>query len=122
MSNIPPEVANNPTLLRLYHKQQEHSGLQALKEATERMLSKADKLAEQSTMMADGGKAIGEVLQHWAYVQSILGRIKEHAVNTDDDEEPEPLPMMVRLAYTGEGKAQQQAAREVTPRKTPRKQ
>lgn len=53
---IPAEVANNPALLRLFHKQQEHSGLQALKEATEQMLSKADTLAEQSNMMADGGE------------------------------------------------------------------
>lgn len=56
MSNLPPEVANNPALLRLYHKQQEYSGLQALKEATESMLAKADTLAEQSNMMADGGE------------------------------------------------------------------
>ncbi|BEI81328.1 hypothetical protein CcaverHIS002_0204880 [Cutaneotrichosporon cavernicola] len=116
MSNLPPEVANNPTLLKLYHKQQEHSGLQALKEATEGMLAKADKLAEQSNMMADGGEAIGAVLRHWTYVQSILDKMKQYAVTTED-EEPEPLPPMVRLAYTGEGEAQQLAARQQTPRK-----
>lgn len=79
-AQLPPEIANNPALLRLYHKQQEYSGLQALKEATEGMLSKADLLAEQSNMMADGGEGgcgairgklcllpmIGKKLSFWA--------------------------------------------------------
>lgn len=55
-ANLPPDIANNPALLRLYHKQQEYSGLQALKEATEGMLAKADRLADQSNMVADGGE------------------------------------------------------------------
>ncbi|CAK9786459.1 unnamed protein product [Cutaneotrichosporon oleaginosum] len=118
MTTLPPEVANNPALLRLYHKQQEYSGLQALKEATEGMLSKANTLAEQSNMMADGGEAIGRVLQHWTYVQHILDQMKRYA-DTGEDEQPEPLPQMVRLAYTGEGEAVQQAAKEAA---TPRKQ
>ncbi len=42
----------------------------------------------------------------------------EKYADTGEEEDPEPLPQMVRLAYTGEGEATQQAAREAaTPSK-----
>jgi len=51
-SNLPP------SLQILYQKQQEYSGLQALKEASGEMVSRVEKLAEMSHIMADGGEGL----------------------------------------------------------------
>lgn len=40
----------------LLHKQQEHAGLQALREASATLLARVEKLAEMSNVMADGGE------------------------------------------------------------------
>jgi hypothetical protein len=77
-----------PSLQNLLHKQQEHAGLQALKEASATMLERVEKLAEMSNVMADGGEggratfrswkhmliciAVGNVLRNWPHVFSIL--------------------------------------------------
>ena len=50
VSNLPPSYQ---TLLQ---KQQEHAGLQALKEASGDMVRRVEKLAEMSNVMADGGE------------------------------------------------------------------
>jgi DASH complex subunit DAD2 len=40
----------------LLQKQQEHAGLQALREASAGLLEKVEKLSEMSNIMADGGE------------------------------------------------------------------
>jgi DASH complex subunit DAD2 len=46
----------SPSLQILWQKQQEYSGLQALKEASGDMVARVEKLAEMSHIMADGGE------------------------------------------------------------------
>ena len=53
-SIVPPNLT--PSLQILLQKQQEHAGLQALKEASGSLLARVDKLAESSAVMADGGE------------------------------------------------------------------
>lgn len=69
-SSIPPTIQAlaqqagvqlTPTQLRLLEKQQEHAGLQALKEASGNLLEKVEELARMGNVMADGGE--GEL--HW---------------------------------------------------------
>lgn len=64
-SSVPPTIqalaqqANTqltPTQLRLLEKQQEHAGLQALKEASGNLLEKVEELAKMGNVMADGGE------------------------------------------------------------------
>lgn len=45
-----------PSQLMLYHKQQEHAGLQALLEASKVLVERAEHLGEMSNVMADGGE------------------------------------------------------------------
>jgi hypothetical protein len=45
-----------PSLQTLLQKQQEHAGLQALREASAELLARVEKLAEMSNVMADGGE------------------------------------------------------------------
>ena len=45
-----------PSLQILYQKQQEHAGLQALRESSAELLERVEKLAEMSHVMADGGE------------------------------------------------------------------
>ena len=45
-----------PSYQTLLQKQQEHAGLQALKEASGDMVRRVEKLAEMSSVMADGGE------------------------------------------------------------------
>lgn len=91
-----------PSLQTLLQKQQEHAGLQALREASAELLARVEKLAEMSNIMADGGEggsprvwctftitrsmlkdvAIGDVLKNWPHVFSILnlfGGFRERA-------------------------------------------
>lgn len=51
----------------LLQKQQEHAGLQALREASAGLLERVEKLAEMSNVMADGGE--GE-----CFVKCLLSR------------------------------------------------
>lgn len=46
----------SPSYQILYQKQQEHAGLQALRETSANLLEKVEKLAEMSNIMADGGE------------------------------------------------------------------
>lgn len=64
-SSIPPTIQAlaqqagaqlTPTQLRLLEKQQEHAGLQALKEASGNLLEKVEELAKMGNVMADGGE------------------------------------------------------------------
>ncbi|KAK4685348.1 hypothetical protein P7C73_g4799, partial [Tremellales sp. Uapishka_1] len=50
--NLPPSLQN------LYHKQQEHAGLQALREASALLVERVEKLAQMSNIMADGGEGV----------------------------------------------------------------
>ena len=52
---LPPNLP--PSYHVLLQKQQEHAGLQALKEASAEMLQRVEKLAEMSNVMADGGES-----------------------------------------------------------------
>lgn len=47
-----------PSQQMLYQKQQEHSGLQALLEASSQLVQRIEKLAEMSNVMADGGEGM----------------------------------------------------------------
>ena len=47
-----------PSLQILYQKQQEHAGLQALRESSAELLERVEKLAEMSHVMADGGEGV----------------------------------------------------------------
>ncbi|RSH87320.1 hypothetical protein EHS25_003229 [Saitozyma podzolica] len=100
-----------PSLQTLLQKQQEHAGLQALREASAELLARVEKLAEMSNVMADGGEAIGDVLKNWPHVFSILNLFEQPSVPTspggtplprEDDEPDEPLPQLVRLHYNVE--------------------
>ncbi|WWD17239.1 hypothetical protein CI109_101677 [Kwoniella shandongensis] len=96
-----------PSLQILYQKQQEYAGLQALREASADLLSRVEKLAEMSHIMADGGEAVGGVLRNWPHIFSVLNLFDKPAENraetSQDEEEPqEPLPVLVRLPYGGE--------------------
>ncbi|ORY21107.1 DASH complex subunit Dad2-domain-containing protein [Naematelia encephala] len=99
-----------PSLQILLQKQQEHAGLQALKESSAELLQRVEKLAEMSNIMADGGEAIGAVLKNWPHVFSVLNLFDKPpsppsspSRTTDrlDEEPPEPLPQLVRLPYGG---------------------
>lgn len=45
-----------PSQMMLYQKQQEHAGLQALRQASAQLVERAEKLGEMSNVMADGGE------------------------------------------------------------------
>lgn len=88
MAQIPANLP--PSLQLLLQKQQEHSGLQALREASGDLVKRVEKLAESTNVMADGGKgkclpspvpkltpAIGDVMQNWSYVWTILEQLRE---------------------------------------------
>lgn len=53
---LAPGAPLPPSLQMLYQKQQEYAALQALKEASEALVTRADRLAEMSTTMAEGGE------------------------------------------------------------------
>ena len=54
---LPASITSLPPSLQvLLQKQQEHAGLQALREASAEMLQRVEKLAEMSSVMADGGE------------------------------------------------------------------
>jgi DASH complex subunit DAD2 len=55
-SSILPSQNLTPSFQILLQKQQEHAGLQALREASAEMLARVEKLAEMSNVMADGGE------------------------------------------------------------------
>lgn len=59
-----------PSLQLLLQKQQEHSGLQALREASGDLVKRVEQLAESTNVMADGGKGAYLVsvsaVQAWA--------------------------------------------------------
>jgi hypothetical protein len=94
----------SPSYQILFQKQQEHAGLQALRETSANLLEKVEKLAEMSNIMADGGEgefrgsqlmspqrqasssitieaddtAVGAVLRNWPHVFSILNLFGEY--------------------------------------------
>jgi DASH complex subunit DAD2 len=83
-SHVPPSLAHiegidqlTPTQVRLLEKQQEYHGLVELKKASLNMLGKMEDLARMSSVMADGGEAIGSVLRNWPHVFSILNLFRE---------------------------------------------
>lgn len=95
MSRPSIEMNLPPSLLNFYQKQQEYAGLQALREASADLVARAEKLAEMSNIMADGGEgkrfwwsmmedhylnciAIGGVLRNWPHVFSILSLFSKH--------------------------------------------
>ncbi|OWT41964.1 DASH complex subunit DAD2 [Cryptococcus neoformans Tu401-1] len=108
MSRPSIEMNLPPSLLNFYQKQQEYAGLQALREASADLVARAEKLAEMSNIMADGGEAIGGVLRNWPHVFSILSLFTAQMEKSpgdrsrQEDEDEEPLPCLVRLAYGGE--------------------
>lgn len=91
-SQIPPSLAHvegidqlTPSQVRLLEKQQEYHGLVELRRASLNMLEKMEELARMSSVMGDGGEAIGSVLRNWPHVFSILNlfrkssRLRDHA-------------------------------------------
>ncbi|WWC62038.1 uncharacterized protein I303_104626 [Kwoniella dejecticola CBS 10117] len=110
MSTGRPSQPNLPPSLQiLYQKQQEYAGLQALREASSELVGRVEKLAEMSNIMADGGEAVGGVLRNWPHVFSILNLFAQQQADTsqanipeEEQEEQEPLPVLVRLPYGGE--------------------
>jgi hypothetical protein len=77
-SHIPPSLAHvegidqlTASQVRLLEKQQEYHGLQELRRASATMLER------MSSVMADGGAAIGSVLRNWPHVFSILSLFRE---------------------------------------------
>lgn len=60
MAQIPANLP--PSLQLLLQKQQEHSGLQALREASGDLVKRVEKLAESTNVMADGGKGTSACL------------------------------------------------------------
>ncbi|WWC89261.1 uncharacterized protein L201_004182 [Kwoniella dendrophila CBS 6074] len=110
MESRPSQPNLPPSLQILYQKQQEYAGLQALREASAELVQRVEKLAEQSNIMADGGEAVGGVLRNWPHVFSILNLFAQQQAEAlsnqsrqeDEQEEQEPLPVLVRLPYGGE--------------------
>ncbi|WWC70055.1 uncharacterized protein I206_104000 [Kwoniella pini CBS 10737] len=110
MSTARPVQPNLPPSLQiLYQKQQEYAGLQALREASSELVGRVEKLAEMSNIMADGGEAVGGVLRNWPHVFSILNLFAQQQSETsqtnipeEEQDEQEPLPVLVRLPYGGE--------------------
>jgi hypothetical protein len=83
-SHIPPSLAHvegidqlTASQVRLLEKQQEYHGLQELRRASATMLERMEELARMSSVMADGGAAIGSVLRNWPHVFSILSLFRE---------------------------------------------
>ncbi|KAJ9105188.1 hypothetical protein QFC19_003648 [Naganishia cerealis] len=120
-SHIPPSLAHiegidqlTPTQVRLLEKQQEYHGLVELKKASLNMLEKMEDLARMSSVMADGGEAIGSVLRNWPHVFSILNLFpavqapKPNNVQEDDepDAKAESIPPLVRIPFTQMADAQ----------------
>jgi DASH complex subunit DAD2 len=52
----PPATNLTPSLQTLLAKQQEHAGLQALREASANLVEKVEELAKMGNIMADGGE------------------------------------------------------------------
>jgi DASH complex subunit DAD2 len=95
-SQIPPSLAHvegidqlTPSQVRLLEKQQEYHGLLELRRASLSMLERMEELARMSSVMADGGEAIGSVLRNWPHVFSILNLFREFSC----------LPFLVRSTY-----------------------
>lgn len=61
-----------PSLQVLLQKQQERAGLQALREASAGLVERAEKLAEQSNVMADGGE--GWLSFTWTAETELIGK------------------------------------------------
>ncbi|KAJ9112172.1 hypothetical protein QFC20_002353 [Naganishia adeliensis] len=114
-SQIPPSLAHvegidqlTPSHVRLLEKQQEYHGLLELRRASLSMLERMEELARMSSVMADGGEAIGSVLRNWPHVFSILNLFPAMQAPTtkpsQDDDEPESkaqsIPPLVRIPYT----------------------
>lgn len=83
-SQIPPSLAHiegidqlTPSQVRLLEKQQEYHGLLELRRASQSMLERMEELARMSSVMADGGEAIGSVLRNWPHVFSILNLFRK---------------------------------------------
>jgi len=58
-TSLPASVTSLPPSLQiLLQKQQEHAGLEALREASAELLERVEKLAEMSNVMADGGEGV----------------------------------------------------------------
>lgn len=83
-SHIPPSLAHvegidqlTASQVRLLEKQQEYHGLQELRRASATMLERMEEIARMSSVMADGGAAIGSVLRNWPHVFSILNLFRE---------------------------------------------
>lgn len=83
-SQVPPSLAHvegidqlTPSQVRLLEKQQEYHGLLELRRASLSMLERMEELARMSSVMADGGEAIGSVLRNWPHVFSILNLFRE---------------------------------------------
>ena len=66
----------SPSYQILFQKQQEHAGLQALRETSANLLEKVEKLAEMSNIMADGGE--GESTTFADLGSSSIWRMLEH--------------------------------------------
>lgn len=58
----PSSAGLTPSLQTLLQKQQEHAGLQALREASGDLLARAEELAKMSNIMADGGEGESALL------------------------------------------------------------
>ncbi|KAJ9106243.1 hypothetical protein QFC21_001388 [Naganishia friedmannii] len=114
-SHVPPSLAHiegidqlTPTQVRLLEKQQEYHGLVELKKASLNMLAKMEDLARMTSVMADGGEAIGSVLRNWPHVFSILNLFpavqapKPNNAQDDDehDTKAETIPPLVRIPFT----------------------
>ncbi|KAL7415293.1 hypothetical protein BDY24DRAFT_382481 [Mrakia frigida] len=95
----------------LLAKQQEHLMLQRLLEATTKLLSRAEELADSGDVMAEGGAAIASVLANWSSIFRIINDVApppptpnpssadDSTTTTNEPEEAivEPLPRLVRL-------------------------
>lgn len=87
VSHIPPSLAHvegidllTASQVRLLEKQQEYHGLLELRRASATMLERMEELARMSSVMADGGAAIGSVLRNWPHVFSILNLFRKSDV------------------------------------------
>ncbi|GHJ88439.1 hypothetical protein NliqN6_4841 [Naganishia liquefaciens] len=118
VSHIPPSLAHvegidllTASQVRLLEKQQEYHGLLELRRASATMLERMEELARMSSVMADGGAAIGSVLRNWPHVFSILNLFPATQISattsTQDDGESETkvqsIPPLVRIPYTQNG-------------------
>ncbi|KAG8898591.1 hypothetical protein FRB99_007335 [Tulasnella sp. 403] len=99
--------ASQSVASKLLEKRQEWEAIAALDDATAEIVRTLEKIAAQSNIMADGGRAVAAVMANWPNVLHIISLFTKDAsgaaVADEDPDEPNTsdLPRLVRIDANG---------------------